>query len=115
MLDRLSTVSRFPLLAPVAVAAVALLVVVTQSNWMNPEPQQERSRSIAMRETLRVTASEARVWQQPGARSQGSEEADIIATLKRGARVDVVGEKDQWYQVVLPDGKEGWMERHAFE
>jgi anti-sigma factor RsiW len=115
VLDHLATVSRLQLLAPVAVAAVALLVVVTQSNWMNPVPQQERSRSITTREPLRVTASEAHVWQGPGTTGRGAEEADIIATLKRGARVDIVGEKDQWYQVVLADGKEGWMERHAFE
>jgi hypothetical protein len=109
LLDRVSTVIRFPVLVPAAVAAVALLVVVTQSSWMNPLPQQERSRSINMREILRVTASEAFVRGEPTVHTA------VLATLKRGARVEVVGEEGEWYQVVLPDGKEGWMERNAFE
>ena len=115
MLDRLSSVFRFPVLVPVAVAAVALLVVVTRSDWMNPVPQRERSRSVTMRERLHVTASEARVWQRPGVRGQQAGEERITATLKRGARVEVIDEKAGWYQVILPDGKEGWMERTAFE
>jgi SH3-like domain-containing protein len=39
----------------------------------------------------------------------------MIATLTRDQAVDVIGAKDDWYHVALPNGQEGWMERRAFE
>jgi hypothetical protein len=103
-----TVVVRVPVLVPVAVAALALVVVVTQSDWMRSGPH-ELTRSVQIRERLRVTAPEVAVRAQPSAHEQ------ILATLKSGADVEVVGERGEWYQVVLPDGRSGWMERSAFE
>lgn len=106
---RLSAFLRLPVLVPAAVAAVVLLAIATQQMWLGPQVQREMSRSIGRRETLRVTANEAVVRVQPV--PQGA----ALASLKRGTRVEVVGDKGDWYQVLLPDGKEGWIDRSAFE
>lgn len=115
VLDRVSSVFCLPVLVPVAVAATALVVLVSQSNVTGPAPQQERSRAVGIRDTLPVTAPEAQVWQEPGSASQGGVEKGLVATIKRGTRVAVVAEKGVWYQVTLPDGRTGWVQRHAFE
>jgi hypothetical protein len=109
MRDRLAPLPRFSLIVPGAVATAALLVLVTQSTWMNPAPQQERSRSIEMHQMLRVTASEASVRGEPAIRTPA------LATLRRGAQVQILGTQGEWYHVELPDGRAGWMEGHAFE
>jgi N-acetylmuramoyl-L-alanine amidase len=40
---------------------------------------------------------------QPGRRGR------ILAVLKRGTRVEVLEEKDDWFRVRLEDGREGWI------
>ncbi len=107
--DRLSAVFRLPVLVPAAVAAVALLVIVRQQGWMNPVPPPEMSRVIERHETLRVTADEALVRVQPALRHP------VVATVKRGTSVEIIGEENDWYRVLLQDGREGWMDRRAFE
>jgi uncharacterized protein YgiM (DUF1202 family) len=67
------------------------------------------SRVLERHERLRVTAEEALVRTQPAFRQP------VVATLRRGTSVKVIGEEGDWYRVVLADGKQGWMERRAFE
>jgi len=105
---RLAAVLRLPILVPLALAAGALLVVTTQLR-QGGEPPRELSRSVPMQQRVRVTAPEAVVRAQP------SSHADSLATLTRGAAVDVREEQHDWYRVVLPDGKSGWVERRAFD
>jgi hypothetical protein len=107
--DRLSAVLRLPVLVPAAVAAVAVLVVAVQQSWRRPALQPEMSRVLERHERLRVTAEEALVRTQPAFRQP------VVATLRRGTSVKVIGEEGDWYRVVLADGKQGWMERRAFE
>jgi hypothetical protein len=99
---------RLPILAPAAMALIAIVVLGTQIDWMHT-PARELSRSVMVRERLRVTAPEALVRPQP------ESELPQIATLRRGAQVEVVDERGSWYRVVMSDGTEGWMERRAFE
>jgi Bacterial SH3 domain len=115
LLDRVFGVFRWPVLVPVAVAATALLVLVSQSDVTRPAPQQERSRAVSTRQTLPVTVPEAEVWPQPARVREGMTGGQVMATIKRGTRIAVVGEKGDWYQVTLPNGTTGWMERNAFE
>ncbi len=35
--------------------------------------------------------------------------AKIVAVLRKGTRVEVLEERDQWYRVKLADGREGWI------
>ena len=107
--ERLSTVLRLPVLVPVALAAGALLVVMTQQLWNSAGTPRELSRGVQMPQQLRVTAPEAVVRVEP------SVHAETVATLSRGAAVDVSDEQHEWYRVVLPDGKSGWVERRAFD
>lgn len=106
---RLSAHIRLPALVPAAVAAGALFVVAGQQVWLNQEPARELSRAVPIDQTLRVTAPEATV------RSQPSSHADIVTTLNRGTVLKVSGEERDWLRVSLSDGKEGWVERRAFE
>jgi len=107
--DRLALVTRISFVVPGAVAAIALAVLVTRTNWMNPTPQHERSRSIQMHQQLRVTASEAAVRREP------ARHTPVVAMLRRGMPVRILGQDGAWYHVELPDGSVGWMEGNAFE
>ena len=98
---------RVPVFVPVGIAVGVLLVVATLPSWNHPPG--ERTREIELQEQLRITATEALVRTQPNPR------AEVIATLKRGANVQIGGEERDWYRVALPDGKRGWVEREAFE
>lgn len=115
LLDRVLSVLRLPVLVPVAVAATALVVLVSQWDTTRPAPQRERSRAVNIEQTLPVTVPEAEVWPQPSRARQGTAAGRVIATMKRGTRVAVIGEKGDWYRIALPDGRMGWMERTAFE
>jgi anti-sigma factor RsiW len=106
---RLSAHIRLPALVPAAVAAGALFVVAGQQVWLNQGPARELSRAIPMDQTLRVTAPEAAVRTQP------SSHGDIVTTLSRGTVLKISGEEREWLRVSLDDGKEGWVERRAFE
>jgi Bacterial SH3 domain/Putative zinc-finger len=106
---RLSAHIRLPVLVPAAVAAGALLVVAGEHNWMKPEPLKEMTRSVPSHRTLRITAPEAVVRAQPNSRTA------IVATLDRGAALEVTSLEKDWYRVTLPGGAEGWVERQAFE
>jgi len=107
LLGWLASGRRLPVLVPIAVAAGALLVIATQQTW-EPRPR-DRTRALPMSQTLRVTATAAAVRRQPTLR------ADVLATLHRGAAVEIRGEERDWYRIALPGGAEGWVDRSAFE
>jgi len=113
--DHVARVFRLPILVPAAVAAIAVVVLVSQSDMTRPSPQREKSRAVEMRQLLPVTVTEAEVWPQAERSRDGTTGEPALARLKRGTKVAVVGEKGGWYQVALPDGRTGWMERSAFE
>jgi Bacterial SH3 domain/Putative zinc-finger len=106
---RLSTHIRLPVLVPAALAAGALFVVAGQQVWLNQGPPRELSRAVPTNQSLRITALEATV------RSQPSSHSEIVATLSRGTVLTISGEEREWLHVSLNDGKEGWVERRAFE
>jgi anti-sigma factor RsiW len=106
---RLSAHIRLPALVPAAVAAGALFVVAGQQVWLNQEPARELSRAVPMDQSLRVTLPQADV------RSQPNMHADVVATLSRGTVLQISGEEREWLRVSLDNGKEGWIERRAFE
>ncbi len=106
---RIGELFRMPVLIPAAVAAGALLVVGLQVRWTATQQPAERSRVVTGVTSLRVTAIEAQVRVRPSRR------ADLVATVRRGMVVEVAGEERDWYQIVLPGGKPGWVEREAFE
>ena len=107
--DQLAMVPRFSFVVPGAVAATALLVLVTHSNWIKPAQQGLLSRSIPMHQRLRVSAPEASV------RSEPATNTPVLATLRRGTPVQILSREGEWYRIELPDGRAGWMEGRAFE
>jgi len=113
LLEWLSAILQPRLLVPVAITVLALLVIVNRYAWFSPAPQGDLTRSLEAHETLRVTSSQATVWQRPG--GNRLEQNKIIVTLHRGDAVDIVGAENDWYRVVLSDKHEGWVERRAFE
>jgi anti-sigma factor RsiW len=111
LLDRLRGLLRVPILVPAALAAGALLAVSLQPGQVDQNTSGERSRAIAP-ETVRlwrITAVEATVRSRPSMRSE------VVATVQRGARLEVAGEERDWYEVRLEGGRPGWVEREAFE
>ncbi len=107
---RLSDALKLPVLIPAAVAAGALLVVAEQQLWVNSSPLKEMSRSAPVQQqTLRVTALEAAVRTQPSAHG------DVLATVTRGSVLTIGSQEREWYRVSLSDGREGWVDRHAFD
>jgi anti-sigma factor RsiW len=105
----LSGLLRLPVLVPVGVAAGAILMVTVQDARRGPVPPSELSRAVGQQEVLRVTSPQARVWTAPTTRSE------IVATVRKGAALRVAATDRHWYQVVLPEGQVGWVERDAFE
>ncbi|MBI3783233.1 MAG: SH3 domain-containing protein [Deltaproteobacteria bacterium] len=98
------------LLAPLALAAGALLVVGSSQSWWSRTPSQPQPlmRSVPVSPQLRVTAREALVRAQPQLH------AAVIGTLNRGEVVSVGSEEREWYRVALPNGGQGWVEQGAF-
>jgi anti-sigma factor RsiW len=110
LLDRVRSLLRAPVLVPLALAAGALFVVALQQGRFESAGSGERSRAVAPSSTtLRVTAVEAAVRSRPSMQSQ------IVATVRRGALVQVAGEERGWYEVRVDGGQPGWVEREAFE
>jgi anti-sigma factor RsiW len=110
LLDRLRGMLRAPILVPAAVAAGALLTVSLQPGHLDQTSSGERSRAIAPETVkLRVSAVEATV------RSRPSMQSEVVATVQRGAMLEVAGEERDWYEVRLEGGRPGWVEREAFE
>jgi hypothetical protein len=109
-LDRLRGFLRVPVLVPAAMAAGALLMVALQPGSTGRGGSGELSRAIAPDTVrLRITAVEATVHSRPSMQSQS------VATVRRGAVVEVAGEERGWYEVRLDGGRQGWVEREAFE
>ncbi len=107
--DQLVMLPRFSIVVPGAMAAAALLLLVTRTNWMHPAPQGQISRSIPMHQRLPVTAPEAAVRSEPAVNSPA------LTTLRRGTHVLILSREGEWYQIELSDGRAGWMEGRAFE
>src|SRR5712691_1090355 len=59
--------------------------------------------TLAAAETLTVTASQARVYAHPDAKSR------VLTTLPRGTTVSLIEQRAGWYQITLTDGKTGWV------
>jgi anti-sigma factor RsiW len=101
---------RIPVLAPMALAAAALFMVVLGRQPNSAPNDVERSRALpASHTSLRVTAPEAPVYQRPSGQSA------VIGTVRRGAVIEVAGEERGWYEVRLEGGSPGWVAREAFE
>jgi hypothetical protein len=111
LLSRARALLRVPVLVPAAaIAAGALLTVALQPGRVERPVGEEQGRSI-MRDAarMRVTAVEASV------RSRPSMQSEVVATVHRGAVVEVAAEERGWYEVRLEGGRPGWVEREAFE
>jgi anti-sigma factor RsiW len=110
LLSRVRELLRAPVLVPAALAAGALFMVAVQPGAHDQAGSGDRNRAIAPDTVkLRVTAIEATV------RSRPSMQSETVATVSRGATVEVNGEERDWYQVRLDGGRQGWVEREAFE
>lgn len=110
LLDRLRGWLQVPVLAPLALAALALLMVSISWRPSTEPAGVERSRALppaAVR--LRVTADETTLYSRPSGKS------DAVGTVRHGTAVAVAGEERGWYEVRLDDGRAGWILREAFE
>lgn len=90
--------------AALALAAGVALVVV-QSRWFGNVPGgvERQVRAVRINEEVKISARRAEVLAGPHPR------AAVVATLTRGDTVRVGGQERDWYQVILPDGREGWI------
>lgn len=110
LLERLRGWLRVPVLAPLAVAAAALFMVVVGSPPSTGPAGGERSRALPPSTVrLRVTADTTTMYSRPSGKS------DVVASVARGTTVAVAGEERGWYDVRLDDGRSGWILREAFE
>jgi anti-sigma factor RsiW len=104
----LAVLFKLPVLIPVSLAAGALLFIATQT-WRNSASQRVLTRAVPISQRAPVTAGETLV------RAQAGPEGTVIAKLHRGDVVEIQDETRESYRVVLPDGRQGWVERRAFE
>lgn len=111
LLERLRGWLSVPVLAPLAVGALALFAVAVGLRPSNtPSDDVERSRALAPAAVrMRVTAGETTLYSRPSGNS------DALGSVSRGAGAEVAGEERDWYQVRLEDGRSGWIVREAFE
>jgi len=77
-----------------------------------PAPVEQKEKpplesSVASSKVVSVTASLVNV------RAGASVKNRVITTVKRGDRLNVLGETDAWYNVRLPNGTEGWVHTKA--
>ncbi|MDX2166956.1 MAG: SH3 domain-containing protein [Deltaproteobacteria bacterium] len=108
--ERLRGWLRVPVLAPVAMAAAALLMVAVGQRPTSEPVGGERSRAVkAEPVAMRVRVADAPVYQRPSGQSE------VVATLRRGATVTVAGEERGWYEVQLEGGTPGWVAREDLE
>lgn len=110
LMERLRAWLQVPVLAPLAMAAIALFMVGIGFRPTTEPAGTERSRALPPASVrLRVTAGETTLYSRPSGKS------DAVATVARGATVEVAGEERDWYEVRLDDGRSGWIVREAFE
>lgn len=108
--QRLRRWLQVPVLAPLALAALALLAVGVSLRPSAAPDGSERSRALppaALR--LRVTANQTTLYSRPSGRSE------VVGSVTRGTELAVAGEERDWYEVRLDDGRSGWILREAFE
>ena len=108
--QRMSRWLQMPVLAPLALAAMAVLAVGVAVRPSADPSAAERSRALpppAVR--LRVTVEQSPVYSRPSGRSE------VVGAVTRGTAVAVAGEERDWYEVRLDDGRSGWVAREAFE
>jgi SH3-like domain-containing protein len=110
LIERLRAWLRVPVLAPLAMAAIALFMVGIGFRPTTEPAGIERSRALPPASVrLRVNAGETTLYSRPSGKS------DAVATVARGTTVAVAGEERDWYEVRLDDGRAGWIVREAFE
>jgi hypothetical protein len=110
LIDRLRTWLQVPVLAPLAMAAIALIMVGIGFRPTTEPAGIERSRALPPASVrLRVNAGDTTLYSRPSGKSAA------VATVARGATVEVAGEERDWYEVRLDDGRSGWIAREAFE
>jgi len=110
LVERLRGWLQMPVLAPLALAAMALLMVSTSWHPSSEPAGVERSRALPPNVVhLRVTAEQTTMYSRPSGKS------DAIGTVSHGTTVAVAGEERGWYEVRLDDGRAGWILREAFE
>jgi len=106
--DWMTPLLRAPVLIPAVAAAGALMLILTVApRIFSPRDLTRGLPPVA--EKLRVTGHAVPVYERPSSR------AAVVASVERGMSLTIRGEDRDWYSVVLPDGKEGWVEREAFE
>jgi len=52
-------------------------------------------------------------WTFANIRSGAGNEFPVVATVKQGDKLTVIGEQREWFNVQLEDGKEGWINSRA--
>ena len=103
MRERLQLLTRLPVLMPTAFAVGAIaMLLVQQVPW---QPAGSLMRAVPQDQTLRVGTTAVRVYAQPDPRTP------VLAQLPPGTRVGVRNLSQEWYQIVLPDGREGWVQQ----
>ena len=109
--ERLRGWIQVPVLAPLAMAAIALFMVAIGLRPSTEPAGIERSRAVppAAAVRMRVTANETTLYSRPSGKSEA------VATVTHGVTVAVAGEERDWYEVHLDDGRSGWIAREAFE
>ena len=82
------------------------MLLLQQVAW---QPSGPLMRAVPLDQTLRVRAVTVRVYARPDTRTP------VLAVLSPGAVVDVRELDQEWYRIVLPDGREGWVEQAGLD
>ncbi|HUI27997.1 MAG TPA: SH3 domain-containing protein [Candidatus Kryptonia bacterium] len=105
--ERLNAFTRLPVLMPTAFAVGAVVMLLLQQiPW---QPSGPLMRAVPFDQTLRVRAAAVRVFARPDTGTQ------VLAVLAPGTIVDVRDQNQEWYRIVLPDGREGWVEQAGLD
>jgi uncharacterized protein YgiM (DUF1202 family) len=87
----------------IACAALATLVVLALSHCSSaPGPQAETAPAAAIG-TVRVTATTLNV------RRDASPSSDVVAQVRKGERLALLSDSDEWMRVRLGNGDTGWV------
>lgn len=108
--QRLRDWLQMPVLAPLAVAALALFALAIGMRVPGGSADVEHSRAVSPATVrMRITADQTPLYSRPSGRSE------VVGAVARGTTVTVAGEERDWYDVRLDDGRSGWVAREAFE
>ncbi len=85
---------------------------ISMEEWNKEQPRNQLTPTPII-PSLGTTTVLAVIWTSANIRSGAGDEFSVLITANKGDVLTVIGERGEWFNVRLKDGKEGWINSRA--